>query len=56
MLNVPFNPSEEQRRTLLELPAELQKQSDRLNKVVTERLPALMKALKDAGVEVKSGS
>jgi photosystem II stability/assembly factor-like uncharacterized protein len=56
LLNVPFNPSEEQRKTIQELPLELQKQAERLNKVVSERLPALLKALKDAGVEVKSGA
>jgi hypothetical protein len=54
MLNVSFAVSEEQRKTLQALPAELQKQMDRVNKVVTDQLPALIKALKDAGIEVKT--
>ncbi len=42
------------RRNLLQtLPAELQKQGDRVKKVSTDQLPALIKALKDAGVDVK---
>jgi hypothetical protein len=55
MLNVSFAVSEEQRKTLQALPADLQKQMDRVNKVVTDELPALIKALKDAGIEMKTG-
>ena len=54
MLNANFNPSPDQKKTLQTLPAELQKQSDRVKKVATDQLPALLKALKDAGVEVKT--
>jgi hypothetical protein len=36
------------------LPAELQKQGDRVKKVSSDQLPALIKALKDAGVDVKT--
>jgi len=55
MLNVSFAVSDEQRRTLQALPADLHKQMDRLNKVASDGLPALIKALKDAGIEVKAG-
>jgi hypothetical protein len=54
MLNVTFNPNPEQKKTLQTLPAELQKQGDRVKKVTTDQLPALLKALKEAGVEVKT--
>jgi hypothetical protein len=54
MLNVNFNPNPEQRKTLQALPAELQKQGDRVKKVAADQLPALLKALKEAGVEVKT--
>jgi hypothetical protein len=54
MLNVNFNPNPEQKKTLQTLPAELQKQGDRVKKVSTDQLPALLKALKAAGVEVKT--
>jgi hypothetical protein len=54
MLNVTFNPNPEQKKTLQALPAELQKQGDRVKKVSTDQLPALLKALKEAGVEVKT--
>jgi hypothetical protein len=54
MLNANFNPSPDQKKTLQTLPAELQKQSDRVKKVATDQLPALLKALKDAGVDVKT--
>jgi photosystem II stability/assembly factor-like uncharacterized protein len=56
LLNVPFNPSDDQRKTIQVLPAELQKQADRLTKVLNDRLPALTKAMKAAGVEVKPGA
>jgi photosystem II stability/assembly factor-like uncharacterized protein len=55
MLNISFAVSEGQRKTIQALPADLQKQMDRMAKVESESLPALIKALKDAGVEVKTG-
>jgi hypothetical protein len=55
MLSVSFAVSEDQRKTLQALPADLQKQMDRVAKVTSEQLPALIKALKDAGIEVKAG-
>jgi len=54
MLSVSFAVSEDQRKTLQSLPADLQKQMDRVAKVVSDGLPALIKALKDAGIEVKA--
>ncbi|MGH7616210.1 MAG: hypothetical protein ACREPM_03185, partial [Gemmatimonadaceae bacterium] len=54
MLGISFNPSPDQKKTLQALPAELQKQGDRVAKVSTGDLPALIKALKEAGVEVKN--
>jgi len=53
MLNISFNPSPDQKKTIQALPADLQKQGDRITKVAKEQLPALIKALRDAGVEVK---
>jgi hypothetical protein len=54
LLNSTFNPSPDQKRLLLTLPADLQKQGDRVKKVSADQLPALLKALKDAGVDVKA--
>jgi hypothetical protein len=54
LLNSNFSPNPEQKRLLLALPADLQKQGDRVKKVSTDQLPALLKALKDAGVDVKT--
>ena len=54
LLNSTFNPNPEQKRLLTTLPADLQKQGDRVKKVSTDQLPALLKALKDAGVDVKT--
>jgi len=54
LLNSTFNPNPEQKRLLLTLPTDLQKQGDRVKKVSTDQLPALLKALKDAGVDVKT--
>jgi photosystem II stability/assembly factor-like uncharacterized protein len=54
MLTVNFNPNPEQKKTLQALPAELEKQGDRVKKLSTDQLPALLKALKEAGVEVKT--
>ena len=56
MLNISFSPNAEQKKTLQALPAELQKAGDRVNKVASDQLPALLKALKDAGVEVKTSN
>jgi photosystem II stability/assembly factor-like uncharacterized protein len=56
MLNATFNPNPAQKKTIQMLPAELQKQGDRVKKLSSDQLPALLKALKDAGVEVKTGS
>jgi hypothetical protein len=53
MLNISFNPNPEQKRLIQTLPAELQKQGDRVTKVSRDQLAALVKALKDAGVEIK---
>jgi hypothetical protein len=54
MLGISFNPSPDQKKTLQALPGEIQKQGDRVSKVSSTQLPALIKALKDAGVEVKT--
>jgi len=54
MLQVTFNPNPEQKKTIQAIPAELKKQGDRVKKVSGETLPALIKALKDAGVDVKN--
>jgi len=54
MLGISFNPNPEQKKTLQALPAEIQKSGERVSKVSTGSLPALIKALKDAGVEVKN--
>jgi len=50
MLNVPFNPTPAQIEAMKALPADLQKQVDRLMKLVKERIPALQQALQAAGV------
>jgi hypothetical protein len=54
MLNVTFNPNPEQKRTVQVLPAELAKQGARVKKLSGDDLPALIQALKDAGVTVKA--
>jgi photosystem II stability/assembly factor-like uncharacterized protein len=54
MLGISFNPSPDQKKTLQALPGEIQKQGDRVSKVSSTQLPAVIKALKDAGVEVKT--
>jgi hypothetical protein len=53
MLNATFNPSPAQKKTVQTLPAEIDKQAQRVKKVSTTDLPALLKALKEAGVDVK---
>jgi hypothetical protein len=54
MLGISFNPNPEQKKTLQALPTEIQKQGERVAKVSSGALPALIKALKDAGVDVKT--
>jgi hypothetical protein len=54
MVNATFNPNPAQKKLMQTLPGELQKQGDRVKKVAADQLPALIKALKDAGVEVKT--
>ena len=54
MLNATFNPNPAQKKTMQTIPAEIQKQGERVKKVSTDQLPALIKALKDAGVDVKT--
>ncbi len=56
MLNVSFSVSEDQKKTIQALPADLQKQMERVTKVVHDDLPALIKSLKEAGIEVKTSS
>ena len=53
MLNVSFSVTEEQKKTIQVPAADLQKQMERVTKVVHDELPALIKALKDAGIDVK---
>ena len=54
MLNINFNPNPEQKKTVQTFPSELAKQSVRVKKVSADDLPALIKALEAAGVEVKT--
>ncbi len=54
MLNLTFNPSPGQRKTVQALPADLQKQGDRVSKLSSDQLPALISALKAAGIDVKT--
>ncbi len=54
MLNSTFNPNAAQKKTVQTLPTELKAESDRLKKVSGQDLPALIKALHDAGVDVKT--
>ncbi|HVX39368.1 MAG TPA: hypothetical protein VHB25_07310 [Gemmatimonadaceae bacterium] len=54
MLNVTFNPNPAQKKLVQTLPADLDKASARVKKAQTEDLPALLEALKSAGVEVKT--
>jgi hypothetical protein len=54
MLNVMFNPNPAQKKTIQTLPAEIEKQGARVQKVKTEQLAALIKALQEAGVDVKT--
>jgi photosystem II stability/assembly factor-like uncharacterized protein len=46
LMSGQFNPNPDQRRVALELPALLRQQDERLNRIVRERLPAVMQALK----------
>jgi photosystem II stability/assembly factor-like uncharacterized protein len=54
MLNVNFNPNPAQKQTVQTLPADLAKQGARVSKLAADDLPALLKALKEAGVDVKT--
>ncbi|HTI65791.1 MAG TPA: hypothetical protein VL524_19840, partial [Gemmatimonadaceae bacterium] len=54
MLNVSFNPNADQKQTVRALPAELAREGARVKKVAADDLPALIKALKDAGIDVKT--
>jgi len=54
MLNVNFNPNAEQKQTVRALPGELAREGARVKKVAGDDLPALIKALRDAGVDVKT--
>ncbi|MEP6494299.1 MAG: glycosyl hydrolase [bacterium] len=56
MLTVTSNPNPEQKKTLQAIPAELQKAGDRVKKMSSDQLPALLKALNDAGINVRSGT
>jgi hypothetical protein len=53
MLGISFNPSPEQKRLMQVLPGEIQKNGDRVEKVMRDDLPALIKALKAVGVDTK---
>ncbi|MEP6781945.1 MAG: hypothetical protein ABJC26_18745, partial [Gemmatimonadaceae bacterium] len=53
MLNNNFNASPLQARVLRFAPDSLAKQSDRIQKLKNDRLPALVKLLNDQGVTVK---
>jgi hypothetical protein len=52
LLNVSFNPSPEQAKTLRTLPLDVEKQADRVKKLSAEGLPSLLDALRSAGVEL----
>ncbi len=56
LMNVFFAPSPQQLKTLKGFPAELEQQVDRVKQVSGERLPALIKAFREAGIEVKVSS
>jgi hypothetical protein len=56
MLNVTFSVTDDQRKTIGMLPTDLQQQMNRLTRAESEELPALIKALNDAGIEVKAGN
>jgi len=45
-----FNPNPDQRRAATELPALLRQQDDRLQRILRDRLPAVIQALKSGGV------
>jgi hypothetical protein len=50
MMTGQFNPNPDQRRVTLEVPALLKQQDDRLQRILRDRLPAVVQALKSAGV------
>jgi hypothetical protein len=53
VLNVTFSPNENQRRTVQALPLDLQRQTDRLQKLTAERLASVRRTVREAGVEVR---
>ena len=53
-MNATFNPNPAQKKTMQTIPAEIQKQGERVKKVATDQLPALIKEHKDAGIDVKT--
>ncbi len=55
LLNVPFSPGADQRATLQALPGELQTLADRLQRLMGDRMPALVKTLRAAGIDFKTG-
>ncbi len=54
MLNVTFNPNPAQKKLVQMLPADLDKAAARVKKVQSADLPALLEALKQAGIDVKT--
>lgn len=55
LLNVQFNPNPAQRRAVRELPAELEQTGRRIAQLRTARLPAVLRALDEAGVRRPGG-
>lgn len=53
VLNSWFNPTPAQLETVKALPTDLQKQVDKLQKLVNERIPALQRAMTAAGVSTQ---
>jgi hypothetical protein len=56
VMNAWFNPTPAQLEAVRTLPTDLQKQVEKLQKLVGERIPALQKALTDAGVTLRTGT
>jgi photosystem II stability/assembly factor-like uncharacterized protein len=54
VLNSNFMPTPDQRRALDGLAEELQRQTERLNRLTQQRIPAAIRALQAAGVQVRS--
>jgi photosystem II stability/assembly factor-like uncharacterized protein len=53
VLNSNFMPTPDQRRALEGLPQELERQAERLNRITQQRIPAALRALQAAGVQVR---